>query len=46
MDKYEQHRTEKLNAIKDMGIDPYGQKYEDAVPAECVKAQFKEDDDN
>ena len=45
MDKYEEQRTEKLQAIKDMGIDPYGQKYEDAAPAEFAKSQFKEDDD-
>ena len=45
MDKYEQQRTEKLQAIKNLGIDPYGQKYENAISAEDAKAQFKEDDD-
>jgi lysyl-tRNA synthetase class 2 len=42
-DKFEQGRQEKLTQIKQMGIDPYGGRYEGAQPAETVKAGFKDD---
>ncbi len=45
-DKFEQARQEKLAAIKQMGIDPYGGRYEGAEPAADVKSRFKENDES
>lgn len=42
-DRFEQHRQEKLSHIEDLGIDPYGARYEDVEPAASVKARFKDD---
>jgi len=42
----EQQRQAKLEAIKEMGIDPYGGRYPDTVAAEDIKAGFKDDDDS
>lgn len=44
-DRFERHRQEKLSRIEEMGIDPYGSRYEDAEPAEAVKARFADDDE-
>jgi lysyl-tRNA synthetase class 2 len=44
-DKFESQRLEKLKAIKESGIDPYGGGYKDIESAADVKARFKEDDD-
>lgn len=44
-DKFEQQRQEKLARIKQMGIDPYGGRYEGAEAASDVKSRFKEGDD-
>jgi len=44
-DKFESQRLEKLAAIKESGIDPYGGRYKDVEPAADVKARFKEEDD-
>ncbi len=41
----EQAREEKLRAIKGMGIDPYGGKYEGAEPAAAVRARYKDGDE-
>ncbi|HEY5503904.1 MAG TPA: OB-fold nucleic acid binding domain-containing protein, partial [Sedimentisphaerales bacterium] len=41
-DRFEQARQEKLNAIKQMGIDPYGERYEGAEPAAETKARYKD----
>ena len=38
----EQAREVKLNAIKQMGIDPYGGRYEGAEPAAETKARYKD----
>ena len=43
-DKLEQQRQKKLARIKELGIEPYGGKYEGAEPAEEIKRRFKEDD--
>ncbi len=45
MDKFEQQRQEKLSQLKALGIDPYGSRYEDAEPAESVKARFKDEEE-
>ncbi|MGA2093566.1 MAG: lysine--tRNA ligase [Sedimentisphaerales bacterium] len=37
-----QGRQEKLTQIKQMGIDPYGERYEGAQPAADVKSSFKD----
>jgi len=43
-DKLERQRQEKLRQIKQLGIDPYGGRYEGIEPAEDVKRRFKDDD--
>ncbi len=43
-DKFEQQRQEKLARIKQMGIDPYGGKYEGAEAASDIRGRFKEGD--
>lgn len=43
-DKFEQQRQEKLGRIKQMGIDPYGGRYEGSEPAGDIKARFKDGD--
>jgi lysyl-tRNA synthetase class 2 len=42
--KFERQRQEKLSRIKELGIEPYGNRYEGAEPAEDVKSRFKDDD--
>jgi len=42
--KLEQQRQEKLSRIKEIGVEPYGNRYEGAEPAEDIKQQFKDDD--
>jgi len=44
--KLERARREKLDAVKQMGIDPYGSRYDGAEPAADVKARFKDGDEN
>ncbi len=44
--KFEQQRLEKLNKIKELGIDAYGGKYDGAESTEKVRAGFKDDDEN
>ncbi len=43
--KFERQRKEKLSRIKELGIDPYGGKYEGAEPAADIKSGFVEDND-
>jgi lysyl-tRNA synthetase class 2 len=42
--KFEQQRQEKLSRIKELGIDPYGGRYDNVEPAEDIKSRFKDDD--
>ena len=42
--KLEQQRQEKLSRLKELGVEPYGTRYEGAEPAEEIKGRFKEDD--
>ncbi len=42
--KFERQRQEKLSRIKELGIEPYGSRYEHTEPAEDVKQRFKDDD--
>jgi lysyl-tRNA synthetase class 2 len=42
--KFEQQRHEKLSQIGQLGIDPYGSKYELVESAESIKSRFKDDD--
>ncbi|MCJ7728980.1 MAG: OB-fold nucleic acid binding domain-containing protein, partial [Sedimentisphaerales bacterium] len=44
--KLEQQRKEKLLRIKELGIDPYGGKYEGAESAADIKAGFVDGDDS
>jgi lysyl-tRNA synthetase class 2 len=42
--KFERQRQEKLSRIKELGAEPYGNRYESTEPAEVVKSGFKDDD--
>ncbi|MBN2182127.1 MAG: lysine--tRNA ligase [Sedimentisphaerales bacterium] len=42
--RFEQQRQEKLERIKEFGIDPYGGRYEEPESAVDVKNKFREDD--
>lgn len=44
-DKFEQQRQEKLSQLQQLGIDPYGSRYDDTEPAESVKARFQDDEE-
>ncbi|MHC4221094.1 MAG: lysine--tRNA ligase, partial [Planctomycetota bacterium] len=46
INKFEQQRQQKLQQIRDMGIDPYGGRFEDVESADQIKGRFKEDDDS
>jgi lysyl-tRNA synthetase class 2 len=43
--KFERQRQEKLSRIEELGIEPYGSRYEGAEPAEDIKQRFKDDDE-
>jgi lysyl-tRNA synthetase class 2 len=43
--KFERQRREKLERIRESGIDPYGDKYEGVEPAEDIKGRYKDDDE-
>jgi lysyl-tRNA synthetase class 2 len=43
--KFERQRQEKLSRIRELGVEPYGNKYEGAEPAGDIKQRFKDDDD-
>jgi len=42
--RFERQRQEKLARIKELGIEPYGGRYDGAEAAEAVKSRFKEGD--
>ena len=44
-DRFERQRQEKLSQIRQLGIDPYGQRYEGTEPAANIKLRFKDGDD-
>ncbi len=44
--KFEVQRQEKLSRIKEIGIDPYGHRYEGTEPAEGIKLRFKDGDES
>lgn len=44
--KLEQQRTEKLARIKQMGIDPYGQRFDNAESASSIKSRFEDGKDD
>ena len=43
--KFEEQRQQKLSLIAEMGIDPYGGRYDLAEPADDIKSRFKDGDD-
>ena len=43
--RFERQRQEKLNRIKEMGIDPYGARFEAAEHACDIKSRFKDEDE-
>ena len=44
-DKFERQRRQKAEQLRELGIDPYGTRYEGAEPAAAVKRRFKDDDE-
>jgi lysyl-tRNA synthetase class 2 len=44
-DKFERQRRDKLSRISELGIDPYGCRYERSEAAADIKAGYKEGDD-
>ena len=42
--KLERQREEKLSRIRELGIEPYGSRYEGTAAAEDIKGRFKDDD--
>ena len=44
--KFEKQRTDKLGRIIELGVDPYGQRYDAAESAASVKERFKDDEDS
>ncbi len=44
-DRFEQQRREKLSQIEQLGIDPYGSRYDDVEPAAEARARFREGDE-
>jgi len=42
--KFEQQRQEKLSRIKELGTEPYGNRYDGTASAEDTKSKFKDDD--
>ena len=43
--KFERQRQQKLSRIKELGIDPYGGRYDGVEPAKDIKHRFKDGDD-
>ena len=41
--RFERQRQQKLSRIKELGIEPYGTRYEGVQPAEDAKSGFKDD---
>jgi lysyl-tRNA synthetase class 2 len=44
--QFERQRQEKLSRIRELGIDPYGGKYEGAEPAADIKGRFRDGDES
>ncbi len=45
IDKFERQRRQKLSAIRELGVDPYGGRYDEAEAAEDIKGRFRDDND-
>jgi lysyl-tRNA synthetase class 2 len=44
MNQFERQRQEKLARIKELGIEPYGGRYDDTECAHDIKSRFRDDD--
>ncbi len=44
-DKFEQQRRQKLSAIRELGVDPYGGKYDGAECTDDIRRRFKDGDE-
>ena len=42
--KFEQQRQGKLSQIRELGIDPYGGRYDEVESAEDIRSKYKEGD--
>ena len=43
VDKFEQQRQQKLEKLKELNVDPYGERFDDTEFAESIKARFVDD---
>ncbi|MEE8576460.1 MAG: amino acid--tRNA ligase-related protein, partial [candidate division Zixibacteria bacterium] len=46
IDKFEEQRQRKLDQMKQLGVDPYGRRYDGVESTDSVRARYKEDDDS
>jgi lysyl-tRNA synthetase class 2 len=44
--RFEKQRKEKLTRLRELGVDPYGSRYDNTESAETVKNKFSESDEN
>jgi lysyl-tRNA synthetase class 2 len=44
--RFEKQRKEKLTRLRELGIDPYGSRYDNTQAAKDIKSDFIEDDEN
>ncbi len=45
-DRFEQQRQEKLAQIEQLGLDPYGSRYENVEPAASARARYRDGDES
>ena len=46
IDKFEEQRQRKLDQMKQLGVDPYGRRYDGAESTDSIRARYKEGDDS
>ncbi|MHC4758725.1 MAG: lysine--tRNA ligase, partial [Planctomycetota bacterium] len=44
--RFEKQRKEKLTRLRELGVDPYGGRYDNTESAESAKSKFSESDEN
>jgi lysyl-tRNA synthetase class 2 len=45
LEKIQEDRLKKLQKVRDLGVDPYGGRYDTAEPIADIRGRFREDDD-
>jgi lysyl-tRNA synthetase class 2 len=43
--RFEQQRNERLSQLRSLGVDPYGSRYDEAEPAESIKARYRDNEE-